>query len=75
MLIAARSCQDFAFCSRATASARLKYASDLAASGSGVLSATMGFRLAPFLLGCFPCRHRIANTASSIIELTEFRIL
>src|SRR5271166_96763 len=39
MLIAARSSQDFACCSRATASARSKYASALAASGSGASSA------------------------------------
>ena len=35
MLIAARSSQDFACCCRTTASARSKYASAFAASGSG----------------------------------------
>jgi hypothetical protein len=40
MLIAARSSQDFSCCARATASARSKYASALAASGTGNLSAT-----------------------------------
>src|SRR5262249_45438329 len=39
MLIAARSSQDFACCSRATASARAKYASAFASSGSGESSA------------------------------------
>ena len=41
MLIAARSSQDFAFCSRAMARARSKCASAFAASGSGNMSAIL----------------------------------
>ena len=79
MLIAARSSQDFACCSRATASARSKYASAFAASGSGDISAispadAMDLGLAPPFLGCFHRRHRFANAAPSVIELAEFRI-
>src|ERR1700676_2580154 len=37
MLVAARSSHDLAFCTRAIASARSKYTSALAASGSGII--------------------------------------
>ena len=79
MLIAARSSQDFACCSRATASARSKYASAFAASGSGDMQRdfpgnAIDLGLAPSFLGCFHRRHRFANAAPSVIELAEFRI-
>ena len=79
MLIAARSSQDFACCLRATASARSKYASAFAASGSRRLQRdfaghAMDLGLAPCFLGCFDRRHRFANAAPSVIELAEFRI-
>ena len=76
MLIAARSSQDFACCSRATASARSKYASAFAVSGCGDLSAispaarlNLGF--APLLLGRFHRGHRFADAAPSVVELAE----
>ena len=77
--MAARSSQDLACCWRATVSARSKYASAFAASGSGDLQRdfagyAIDLRLAPSFLGCFDRRHRFANAAPSVIELAEFRI-
>ena len=79
MLIAARSSQDFACCWRATASARSKYASAFAASGSGDLSAispAMRWTSASHHVSLVVSTvvHRFANAAPSFIELAEFRI-
>ena len=79
MLIAARSSQDFACCWRATASARSKYASAFAASGSATSSAispAMRLTSASHHLSLLVSHrgHRFADAAPGIIELTKFRI-
>ena len=79
MLIAERSFQDFACWLRATASARSKYVSALAASGSGDINANspvMRLTSASHILS------RVVSTAiiaslmlrQEFLELTEFRI-
>ena len=65
-----------ACCWRATASARSKYASAFAASGSrrhqrDFAGDAIDLGLAPPFLGCFHRRHRFANAAPSVIELAE----
>ena len=78
MLIAARSSQDFACCWRATASARSKYASAFAASGSGdssAISPAMRLTSASYHLSLlFRLPHCFADAAPSVIELAELRI-
>ena len=79
MLVAARSSQDFACCSRATASAALEMRLRFRHFRLGRLQRdfpgdAMDFGLAPSFLGCFHRLHRFADAAPSVIELTEFRI-
>ena len=76
MLIAARSSHDFACCSRATASARSKYAFALAASGSGDIQYdiprdAINLGLNHPLFRCSYRRHGFINGLGSLIELAD----
>ena len=71
--MAARSSQDLACCCRATESARSKYASALAASGSGealhdFASNAMNFSFPPLFLSFVYCRHRLLNAAPRMVD-------
>jgi hypothetical protein len=79
MLIAARSCQDFALLRprdrERTLEMRLRFHRiRFRRSKRDFAGHAMDLGLAPSLLGCLNRSDRFANTAPGIIELTEFRI-